>query len=252
MTSALLELSGPSADVLAVLRASLPDITILIRRTRRSLVGLRRDQRRGLILRLHPELLIDADCTVSIREWVLRRGRGGAGRELRALLHRASTRLAIKAADVSDAWAASCPILGEGAEWGVILARHAHHIHQAWFADLPAAPVTWGRRPPGRRLSHLRFGCYRRTKRSIELCPRLARPWIAPVFLEHVLHHEYCHHRQAMTPLARRERMHSTRFRTWEGAFTGYADALRWERLALPWLLDDTPPPWYRLPRSSP
>ncbi len=163
-------------------------------------------------------------------------------------MQRASSRLAEQAVATSDGTAGALATLGEGPSQQ--LDELAATIHQAWFHDLPLAPVAWGRNPPRRRLTHLRFGCYRRRKCCIEISPRLSRPWIATVFLEHVLFHEYCHHRQAMHPSLRREGVHSPRFRAWERAFHGYAQALAWERLALPWLLDDTPPPWYRAARS--
>ncbi len=243
-----------SLATLAALRAGLQGMTVEIRRTRRSLLGLRRHPTVGLVLRIHPELLVDADCTVSIPEWVRRRGRGGPGADLRGLLQRASARMAAAAAETSAAWVVGITTIGDaGAD--LILQSAAQRIHATWFADLPTVPVAWGRHPPRRRLIHLRFGCYRRVQRRIEITPRLALPWVASAFLDHVLHHEYCHHRQAMQPISRfsrREGVHSTRFRTWERSFPGFAEAHRWETLALPWLLDGTPPPWYRPPRSLP
>jgi hypothetical protein len=158
--------------------------------------------------------------------------------------------MAAASAEASGDWAARLEANGDGAE--TRLPAIAERVHATWFADLPPVPVAWGRHPPGRRLTHLRFGCYRRQNRRIEITPRLALPWVATIFLEHVLHHEYCHHRQAMTPPARREGVHSPRFRTWERAYPGFAEAHRWETLALPWLLDGTPPPWYRPQRSNP
>lgn len=162
--------------------------------------------------------------------------------------------MAAAAAETSAAWAGGIATIGDaGAD--PLLQSTAQRIHAAWFADLPPVPVNWGRHPPRRRLTHLRFGCYRRVQRRIEITPRLALPWIATAFLEHVLHHEYCHHRQAMQPVgrfSRREGVHSPRFRTWERSFPGFAEAHRWETLALPWLLDGTPPPWYRPQRSLP
>lgn len=239
---------------MAALRADLPGFTIEVRRTRRSLLGLRRHPSIGLVLRIHPELLVDADCTVSITEWVRRRGRGGPGAALRGLLQRASARMAATAAAGAATWASGITTHGEVAT-EQLLQSAAQRVHAAWFADLPAVPVSWGRQPPRRRLTHLRFGCYRRVQQRIEITPRLALPWVATAFLEHVLHHEYCHHRQAMQPIGRsgrREGVHSPRFRSWERSFPDFAAAHRWEALALPWLLDGTPPPWYRPQRRLP
>jgi len=195
-------------------------------------------------MRLHPEVLLEPDWSVSLVEWAQRRGRGGAGTGVRTLLHACQQRLARERAAREGTWAADLPVVG--ATITEHLAAHAEAVRAAWFADLPRITVTWSRNPPRRRLSHLRFGCFRRRERCISISPRLARPWIASVFLNHVLHHEYCHLRQAEQPTARREGVHSPRFRSWERTFPGYADALRWEHLALPWLLDDDPPPWYR------
>ncbi len=213
-------------------------------------MGLRRDRLGGsLVLRVDPDLLTDPDYPVSVAGWVQRRGRGGTGSELQRCLTAATERRTLRQVARAGESLVGTPTIGEGAN-GTTLASLANQVHATWFAELPAALVTWGRRPPGRRLRHIRFGCYRRASRAIDITPRLCRPWIAISFLTHVLHHEYCHHRQAMMPLARREKAHSPRFRAWERAFPGYQAAIRWERLALPWLLDDACPPWYVPARS--
>ncbi len=243
----------PPAAILSRLRANLPDHVVEVRSSTRSLLGMRRSTSGHLIVRVHSELLNDADCPVLVAEWVKRRGKGGPGQSLSRLLHAAMSRRAQEQASGSHDWLAMQPILGSTlpADADNCLRKLAAQVHHNWFADLPVAPIIWGRRPPRRRLSHLRFGCYRRKSNSIELSPRLARPWIARGFIEHVLHHEYCHHRQAMTPLLRREGVHSPRFRAWEQTYPDLTDALRWEHLALPWLLDDSPPPWYVAPGST-
>jgi hypothetical protein len=232
------------------LRALLPGQVIELRRTKRSLLGLRRHPVSGLVVRVHPELIVEPDCTVLVSDWVRRRGRGGPGAALKGLAFRVLARRAAREAHVAAAWAGGLEVAGEAMHSG--LGQMAERIHAQWFSDLPSVPVAWGRRPPARRLSHLQFGCYRRSLRCIEVSPRLALPWVAKVFIEHVLHHEYCHHRQALRPLIRREGAHSLRFRAWERAYPGHAEARRWEALALPWLLDGSPPPWYRPDRSTP
>lgn len=235
--------AAPDPSALAVLRQALPGVEIRMRRMRRGLLTARRD-RGGLILTLHPLIIDDPDCTVFIKPWLAHRGQHGTAERLRRWLEDRRTRaLAGESALLADRLAAM-PVIGGGRD----LAARIRAVHAAGFADLDLPAVRWSRRPPQRRLRHLRFGCYRRSGAPIvEISPRLDRPWVAGCFLDHVLHHELCHHRQARTGVPRSEGVHSARFRAWERAFPGHADALLWERHALPWLLDDKPPPWYRI-----
>lgn len=243
------------------LQTALPDVRIALTPRHRSLLGLRRTSAGALLLRLHPVLLYDADCSVLLSEWVRIGGQNRKKKQantlrqqLNALLHRGMQKITQAQVEPRDqaiitvADLLTDPVLTDHEN---LLTRLAAEVHARWFSDLPPAPVSWGRLPPRRRLTHLRFGCYRRRTGRIEISPRLARPWISLDFLRHVLHHEYCHHRQAMQPQGR-EGAHSPRFRAWEREFPALAEARRWERLCLPWLLDDTPPPWYGGPRSAP
>jgi hypothetical protein len=231
-------------EAAAALRGFLPpgvELTVHLRSNRRTLLGLRGTPR-AWRLSIHPGLLSNNDWSVLVGEWLARRGRGGAGPGLRDLL--ASVRATATPPDPATRLRISnLPVAGSGYVLDQALAR----IHRDWFSDLPRPAIGWARRPPARRLSHLRFGCYRRRGGgSVEISPRLCRPWIARCFLDHVIHHELCHHRQAMHPLSRRESPHSPRFKRWEGEFPDLAEALAWERQALPWLLDDRIPPWYQ------
>lgn len=260
---AVIDALPPAARrTLGELQAALPSVMIELSSRRRSLLGLRRMSTGGLRLRLHPVLLNDADCSVLIQEWA---GRGWQRRkpsvanthrqQLNTLLHRGMQQISMTQTEPGDqAIVTVAHLMADSvlANRDVLLAQLAAEVHARWFSDLPPAPVSWGRQAPRRRLSHLRFGCYRRRTGRIEITPRLARPWISLDFLRHVLHHEYCHHRQAMQPQGRGEGAHSQRFRAWESEFPALAAARRWERLCLPWLLDDTPPPWYGDPRRAP
>ncbi len=230
------------------IRRLLPQVEISVRSCSRSLMGLRRNASGALVLRIDPELLLDPDYPVSVSEWILRRGRGGVGTVLQHCLSRVETRRSERAAASAFKRLADMPIIGPVADLHAL----TRDIHAGWFSDLPNAVVRWGRNPPRRRLRHIRFGCYRRATGQIDISPRLARPWIATSFLLHVIHHELCHHRQAMRPVIRREGVHSPRFRDWERQFPGYVEAITWERLALPWLLDDACPPWYHPLTESP
>jgi hypothetical protein len=120
---------------------------------------------------------------------------------------------------------ADLPVIGTGFDFAAALAR----IHAEHFPALPAIPLRWQRDPGERRLRSIRYGAYHRRERTLSLHPRLRRPWVAQVFVEHVLYHELCHHAQACAP-QRGERSHSARFRAWERAFPGHEMALAWER----------------------
>lgn len=235
-------MDDPTHAALQRLRSAIPGIELHTRRNRRTLISLR--GRPGTLrLSLHPLILEDADHAPPIIEWVARRGRGGAGTCLRALLTRTQERIASAVDPNGWAEASHLPTLGRSLDLESTLTR----IMALGFPDLPRPRIQWARCSAGRLIT-IRFGSYRRKPRpgSISLHPRLQRPWIASVFFDHVLYHELCHHRQACQPLAGRETAHSVRFRTWDRAFPGYRQARAWERAALPWLLDDRPPPWWQ------
>ena len=120
-------------------------------------------------------------------------------------------------------------------------------IHATWFAHTPKPRVAWARSGKRGRQTHIRFGCYRRRPApAITLHPKLDQPWVARVFVEHVLFHELCHHAQACTP-TRGESMHSERFRSWERRFPHHDLALAWEKAVLHHFLDGTVPEMWSL-----
>ncbi len=113
------------------------------------------------------------------------------------------------------------------------------HVHGTWFDFLPKPVIKWGRDPGNRSLSSIRFGCYvRRPKPLITLHPRLKRPVIPWIFIEHVLFHELCHHRQACEPIAH-EPHHSRRFQQWERTYPHHELATEWQRLFLDSVLQE-------------
>lgn len=106
-------------------------------------------------------------------------------------------------------------------------------VHGTWFPHLTKPSIRWGRNSPRRRLTSIRFACYRsRPQPVIVVNPRLAQPWVPKVFVEHVLYHELCHHAQASAPI-RGEPPHSRRFRQWEAQYPHHEIARIWERLHL-------------------
>jgi hypothetical protein len=233
--------NDPLATALDSLRSILPGVAVHLRPNRRTLLSLR-GRPGNLRLSLHPQVLVEPDHAAAICAWVLRRGRGGAGVHLRSILSRVHERLARHGDPVHRDAAAQMAMVAGPVDLEAMLSR----ILTQSFPGLPRPDIQWARRSSGRLIS-LRFGTYRRQPRPgrIALHPRLDRPWIAQLFIEHVVHHELCHHRQACQPLYTRETAHSARFRVWERAYAGYTQARVWERAALPWLLDDQPPPWY-------
>jgi hypothetical protein len=231
-------------DRLAGIATSLPGVAIRVRRSRRTLLSLRRGPTH-LRLGLDPRLLLNPESSVLLIEWVRDRGRGDIGKRMREVL-RGLMRASGAELDTIPSSLATLPTV----EPGLDLASACAAVHARWFTDLPLPPIGWAR-AVHRRISSIRFGCYRRGPPSrISIHPRLTRPWVARVFLDHVIYHELCHHRQFRQPLGRRERLHSLRFRAWERAFPGHDEAMAWERACLPWLLDDAPPPWYRQPQN--
>jgi len=234
---------------LEVVRCELPGVVVRTRRMRRGLVTARRIA--GTVhLTLHPDVVFSPDCSVFLRPWVAHGGRHGTAQRLREYLGGILRRRTCAAVERDHAFLAGLETIGSQPDLQIL----AEFVRSTWFPTLPPIhQVGWSRHPPHRRLRHLRFGCYRRgAQPRIEVSPRLARPWVARCFLLHVLHHEFCHHRQAVEGRARGEGVHSPRFRAWEHGFPDYADAIRWEKLALPWLLDDQAPPWYGQARSTP
>lgn len=227
---------------LSALSRQLPGVEVRLRRLRRSLLSVRRGSDR-LILTLHPSVIYDPDCSVLIGAWVAHRGRHGTSQRLRAWLDDIRQRNLSADMEMHRIRLRGMETIGVDSD---VQARAAR-IHAAAFADLDLPLLRWSRNPPRRRLRHLRFGCYRRSPQPvIEISPRLARPWVAACFFDHVLHHELCHHRQHRCGAPRSEGIHSKRFRAWERGFPGHDEALFWERMALAWLLDDSEPPWYR------
>lgn len=106
-------------------------------------------------------------------------------------------------------------------------------VHRTWFPHLTKPAIGWGRSSPRRTLTSIRFACYRSGPHpSIVVNPRLARPWVARIFVEHVLYHELCHHAQASAPI-RGEPPHSRRFRQWEAQYPHHELARTWERFHL-------------------
>jgi len=124
------------------------------------------------------------------------------------------------------------PGIGHDFDLGACLAE----LHRRHFPEAPLPRIRWARRTGDRVLRSIRFGSYYPEGTEIRIHPRCAQPWVARVFVEHVVHHELCHHRQAQDPRPG-EPPHSPRFRAWERAYLHYHRARAWEKRNLERLL---------------
>jgi predicted SprT family Zn-dependent metalloprotease len=205
-------------------------VRLRLNRNRRTLVSLR-DQRHGApVLSVHRALLDDALAMVDIERFARQRGRGDYPELHRAMQLISSSQ---QEAAVDQTLLRDLPCIGKDFDFQACFER----IHAGYFAQLPPPRLAWSRRPPLRTLRSLRFGCYvARSPATVRLNPRLDQPWVAEVFVEHVIHHELIHHLQACDR-RRGERQHSPRFRAIERSFPGYARALAWEAANLKRLL---------------
>ena len=213
-------------------------IRLQLNDNRRLLLSLRheRGDDDGLALGIHYALLEEPAASRLLLRYATRRGRG-RHRDLDACLRRVFERICARSEAVRweppavpIAFEDDLATVGDGFDLQALAAR----VHATWFADLPPLPVRWGRNPgAGRQLRSIHFGTFRsRPHPQIRIHPRLARPWIAHCFVEHVLHHEYCHWRQHREPV-RGEKHHSPRFKGWERAYPHYTEALAWQRANL-------------------
>jgi hypothetical protein len=229
-------MTTPVAGLQAALAAWVDDLKI--RPARRTLVSYRiRERRRTLALA--PSVADDPGAADALVRWLSSRGRDRSA--LRALLDRASRRI-VTAAPGADAALPAIP-------GPIDLQARLDRLHAAWMPHLPKPRIRWAR-TTFKPTRSIRFGCYRKRDREIRIHPRLGLPWVADLFVDAVIHHELCHHRQACEPV-RGERAHSARFRTWERAFPEWRASERWMRAHLPWLLDPESRPVAHNPHNT-
>lgn len=193
-------------------------VAVRVHRNRTIALGLR-GRTGAWRLGIHAALLEDPALIEALPAWITA---GGGGRH--PVIIQALTRLDARLI------ANLPPVEAEplGKPWN--LPKEFVRIHATWFADLPLPEVDWSRDSHRSRQRHIRFGSYHRGPPArVLLHPRLNQPWVAKVFVEHVLYHELCHHRQACQPV-RREKPHSQRFKQWERTYPHHALAIAWER----------------------
>lgn len=214
-----------------------PRLMVRINRNRRVLLSVRWQDRRSGTLSVHAALLDDAVALAEIPRWIRQGGSTARFPGITAALRRVGGLL-------EERERLRAPSLGDLVPLGgpLPLATLFDRIHATWFPHLSKPAVGWARDAwrPGQR--QIRFGCYHRSPEPrVTLHPRLDQPWVALVFVEHVLFHELCHHAQASRPV-RGEGMHSPRFRAWERRYPHHEQALAWERAHLRHLLEGTVP----------
>lgn len=210
-------------------------ISIRINRNKRTLISVRHQRDGSYRMSFHYQLL---DYPAVQRELIKFGRKGGHGRyprldEALYAVFDAQHEVALEAGlDDSNADVHALQPIGEDFDFEACF----EGIYSAYFDDLRRPAFGWARDPGDRQLRSIRFGAYYSDRRQVLLNPRLAQPWVARLFIEHIIHHECCHHRQAMDP-KRGETAHSPRFKRWEAAFHGYDLARRWEQVFIRRLL---------------
>ncbi len=233
--------TSPEADRVRAAQAAIasadPRIALRLNRNRRLLLSLRYHRDGGGTLSLHQDLLDHQEVLAELPAWIRGRGRGRFPGIRAGLL--AVARIQGDRHGGGPALPAGIEPIGRAFDLDACLAT----VHGRWFPHLDRPPVAWARNARLGTQAHIRFGCYRRSPAPhISVHPRLRQPWVARVFVEHVLFHELCHHAQARKPV-RGEPMHSERFRGWERIYPHHDLAQAWERAFLHHLLAGTAPP---------
>ncbi len=213
-------------------------VRVRLNRNRRTLVSLRGRREGGWTLSVHAGLVDTNALDRELQAFVRRRGRGEFP-QLRRAMSTLFGQLVQSPTALDPAMSerlAGLAVIGAQPD----LIALAATVHRTYFSDLPAIPIAWGRNPGRRALRSIRFGSYTRGRGgpSMRISPRLAMPWVARIFLEHVIHHEYCHHRQFLEGRHGRPGAHCQRFRRLERGFPDYELALAWERANAARLLD--------------
>lgn len=210
----------------AELATRCPTCRLRLNRNGKTMLSLRGRQG-GSVVSVHLGLLDHPDALAELPGWIASNGRRASPRLRQALQdvwREQRRRSVIEPADLP-----ALETLPTSFDLNAVFTL----IHGTWFAHLTRPAIRWGRNSPRRRLTSIRFACYRsRPQPAIVVNPRLRLPWVPRVFVEHVLYHELCHHAQASAPI-RGEPPHSRRFRLWEAQYPHHELARTWERLHL-------------------
>ena len=209
--------------LLAILAAQCPTCRLRLNRNAKTMLSLRGRQG-GSVVSLHVGMLDHPEALADLPGWIASHGRRTTPclrQTLQTVWREQRQRQVHERVLVPDLEAIPAPF---------DLEDFFVQVHDRWFAHLPRPAISWARSSPQRTLSSIRFACYRRRPHpAIVVNPRLARPWVARIFVEHVLYHELCHHAQVHAPI-RGEPPHSRRFRQWEAQYPHHELARAWER----------------------
>jgi hypothetical protein len=206
-----------------------------LNRNSRTMISLR-GRPKSWTLSMHVGLLEQDGALAEIPAWVRGNGRFTSP-QLRQCLQEVWQRQ--RALDVIDAGDLALGLSLPTLDGPLALEDEFSAVHSRWFSHLSKPGIAWSRSSGRRRLTHIRFGSYRRAPRAqVLINPRLNQPWVARCFVEHVLFHELCHHAQACMPV-RGEPPHSARFRSLERTYPQHEQAQAWERSHLDRLLSD-------------
>ncbi len=207
--------------LLTTLSQTCPTCRLRLNRNAKTMLSLRGRQG-GSVVSVHIGLLTHPEVLSDIPGWVLSQGRRTTPRLRQTLQLVWREQRHQQAAQVAHLELDPIPLPFD-------LVGMFTHVHRTWFSHLPRPAIRWARQSPQRTLNSIRFACYRRRPQAaVVVNPRLARPWVARLFVEHVLYHELCHHAQAHAPI-RGESPHSRRFREWESQYPHHALATAWE-----------------------
>jgi predicted SprT family Zn-dependent metalloprotease len=205
-----------------------PSCHVRLNQNAKTMLSMRHRRQGGRVVSIHAGLLDYATALRDVLDWIASDGRRMT-RDLRAALQAVWR-------DQRQAELINHPLVLPPLDVITVpfdLAAMFAYVHSTWFSHLPRPAIHWARRGPRRTLTSIRFACYRaRPHPLIVVNPRLAQPWVAKIFAEHVLYHELCHHAQACAPI-RGESPHSQRFRTLESQYPHHQLAIAWERAHL-------------------
>jgi hypothetical protein len=110
-------------------------------------------------------------------------------------------------------------------------------LNQTYFASRVAADITWGRRPPQRPRTSIRFGSYDAKQRLIRIHHLLDQSFVPQYFVESVVFHEMLHQLIPRQRINGRWSVHPPAFRQAEQRFPYYEPALQWQQRYLARLL---------------
>jgi predicted metal-dependent hydrolase len=110
-------------------------------------------------------------------------------------------------------------------------------LNRTYFESRVAADITWGRRPPQRPRTSIRFGSYDAKQRLIRIHHLLDQSFVPQYFVESVVFHEMLHQLIPRQRLNGRWSVHPPAFRQAEQRFPYYEQALQWQQRYLAHLL---------------